>query len=97
MSIVSFPGVALSTPADDCVPNQKIIDLLEKTLAAARAGQVVAIGICTVRSNGKTRDVYELDGPWGHHLVAATAYLHQGVVAASVDAGETIEEINDPA
>jgi hypothetical protein len=97
VSIVRFPSTAVPGAPVEVVPSAKIIELLEKVLIDARAGMVVAVAIASVRPSGHVRTVFEFDGPWSHHLTAATAYVHRDIVMVACSGQEFIEKLDDPA
>lgn len=94
--IILMPGVRKApgdtTPVDPgCGPDAQLncVELLEDLLAEAKRGEILALSIGIVHSDGSPGDVWAVgeNSPTGtgHMLIAATAYLAHRVVSVAVE------------
>lgn len=56
-------------------PNPEVVAFLEKYLALAKSGEIMAVGIAVVSPGEITGTSWVLPGPWMPHLIAATGLL----------------------
>ena len=92
MSVHAFPGVSAPV-APDHEADPDVVAMLEKLLADARAGIVVAAAVVAVRRTMHVRTVWEQGkGANGHQLTAGAAYLLHELTSASCDQGATIDD-----
>jgi len=80
-SVKLFPGVEFIDQGADEQPNEDIIELLERMLERAEAGELQAVGVVAVLANNINLHEYSLgNGPHRHTLIAGVAELQFGML-----------------
>jgi len=84
-NIIEFPNASADAPdapdAGEAPVNQALIDMLERSLAKAKNGELKAAAIVSVYGEGRVTTQWEHNGQ-GHELVAGCAYLQYDLIAA---------------
>ena len=77
--IVAIRGATLAQATGSAEP--VVVRALRLALAQAERGEIVAVGIVTVKPNGKISHSWECPSEHGHPLVAGCAYLAHDLIA----------------
>lgn len=68
-----------------------VVKALRMALDQAERGEVVAVGIVTVKPNGKVSHSWQCPSEHGHPLVAGCTYLTQDLIANTTRRAVTTE------
>lgn len=78
----AFPGVTEPERPAKLQPNTDAIELLEKTLAEARAGKIRSVAVAVVEEDTRTAQWWA--GVHCHRLMASVMYLQHRMAASNV-------------
>ena len=87
--VVTIRGATLAQATGS--PEPVVVNALRLALEQAQRGEVVAVGIVTVKPYGKVSHSWECPSEHGHPLVAGCAYVTQDLIANTTRRAVTIE------
>lgn len=91
MTVVSLPGLGPVGSLAGSPAVSAVVDALERALAEARAGNIRAVGLALVKTNGDISTEFASSDGNSHFLTAAIAYLHQRHINLKLGMSESVE------